>query len=194
VLADAYGSDPLLSLVDENPALAGFRLRHFKASALSAARVLIIPQPLNRYILEPSVHADLRHWIHAGGRVLVTHDMGGIRGIRSLAPEVCRRGTGFPSSVRWRVAADHPAVRGIPDGLHRHSYYDHVTLEAGPAGSVRAEDDAGEPVLVVGEFGEGRYAALGLIPGLGPGDADVPVAGAERQLVEAVLGWLTEGL
>ena len=63
---------------------------------------------------------------------------------------------------------------------------------AGPAGVVVARDAATEPVLVVGPWGTGRYAALGLIPGLTSGDAEVPVAGPERELVLSLLNWLAD--
>jgi hypothetical protein len=116
-----------------------------------------------------------------------------MRGLLPVVPEVCRRGTGFPRSTQWQVSGHHPAAAGLPAGLQPHSYYDHVTLEPGPDGTVLATDEAGRPVLVVGPHGQGRYAALGLVPGLGPGDEEVMPQDAERQLVESLVRWLAEG-
>jgi hypothetical protein len=117
--------------------------------------------------------------------------MVGMRGAQPIVPEVCRRGTGNPMSVQWQVVARHPAVADVPTGLQPHSYYDHITLEPGPDGQVLAEDEEGRPVLIAGEFGDGKYVALGLVPGLGPDDEDVPLEGAERELVEALVTWLS---
>ena len=115
-----------------------------------------------------------------------------MRGLLPVVPEVCPRGTGYPRRTTWQATAEHPAVAGVPAGLHRHSYYDHITLEAGPAGVVAARDGAQEPVLVVGPWGTGRYAALGLIPGLTSGDVEVPVTDSERELVLSLLNWLAD--
>ena len=92
--------------------------------------------------------------------------------------------------MHWQITADHPAVAGVPAGLQTHTYYDHITLEAGPQGTVLATDEAGNPVLVIGSYGTGRYAALGLVPGLDPSDQEVIPAGAECQLVQALVRWL----
>ena len=192
IFDDAYGSGPLAAALGEDPSLTVFRLVHLAPSALEVTRILIIPQPLNRWAVDGATRSAIRAWVRDGGRLLVTHDMVGIRGAQPIIPEICRRGTGYPRSTRWRIVAEHPAVAGIPAGLHPHSYYDHVALEVGPDGWLLAEDDGGRPVLAAGQFGKGRYAALGLIPGLGPGDADVPLQGAERQLVEALVGWLAQ--
>ena len=192
VYADGYGASSILAALSEDASLAVYHLRHFSPAALDATEVLVIPQPYNRWTVNRLTRDRLRAWVREGGALLVTHDMAGMRGALPVVPEVCRRGTGYPRSVQWRTVADHPAVAGVPGGLQPHSYYDHVTLEPGPDGRVLAEDDEGRPVLVVGSFGEGKYAALGLVPGLGPDDQDVPVEGTERQLVEALVRWLAE--
>ena len=192
VFAEGYGAAPLLTALSEEPGLEVYPLQHFSQAALAATRVLIIPQPYNRWTVDRLTRDRLRAWVRDGGALLVTHDMVGVRGAQPVVPEICRRGTGYPRSVRWRVVAEHAAVAGVPTGLQPHSYYDHVTLERGPDGQLLAEDDEGRPVLIAGAFGQGRYAALGLVPGLGPGDEDIPLEGAERQLVEALVRWLAE--
>lgn len=190
VFADAYGATPILEALAAQDGIAAFRVRRATPQLLARTRVLVIPQPYNRWAFDRADRERLRAWVAAGGSLLVTHDMAGLRGAIPIVPEVCRRGVAFPRSVQWRAVADHPAVAGVPAGLQGHSYYDHDTLEPGPAGQVLAVDDADQPVLVAGPFGEGRYAALGLVPGLGPGDAEVPLVGAEGQLVTSLVAWL----
>lgn len=190
VYTPGYGAASLATMLAEDAGLAVYRLRHLTDAALAATDVLVIPQPHNRWAIDRMTRQRLRDWVRHGGGLLVTHDMVGIRGAQPVIPEVCRRGTGYPRSTRWQATAQHPAVEGVPSGLQPHTYYDHITVEPGPAGRVVAEDDEGRPVLVVGEFGEGRYAALGLVPGLGPGDREVLPQAAERALVESLVAWL----
>jgi hypothetical protein len=57
---------------------------------------------------------------------------------------------------------------------------------------VLAVDEENRPVLVVGPHGHGWYAALGLIPGLAPGDSEVVPTGPELHLVESLVRWLAE--
>jgi len=194
VFVDGYGGSSLLQVLEEQQGLAAFPVRYLTPTVLEATRVLVIPQPRQRGAIDRAARLSLRRWIAAGGRLLVTHDLAGIRGLLPVVPEVCRRGTGFPRSVRWQATADHPAVAGLPSGLHPHSYYDHIVLESGPHGAVLAADDEGRPVLVVGPHGDGRYAALGLVPGLASDDQEVLPEGAERKLVESLVGWLAAGL
>jgi len=190
VFAEGYGGPALLEALGEASGLAPFPVRRLTPALLEAVRVLVVPQPRQRSAFGRSTRLALREWVEEGGRLLVTHDMVGIRGLLSVVPEICRRGTGFPRSRSWRVVASHPAVAGLPEGLQTHSYYDHITLEPGPAGEVLAEDEEGRPVLVVGRFGRGKYAALGLIPGLAPDDRETMPEGAERRLVESLVWWL----
>ncbi|MEW6752770.1 MAG: family 10 glycosylhydrolase [Candidatus Latescibacterota bacterium] len=194
VYVEGYGGQPLLELLAARPGVEAFPVRRLTPEVLAAVRVLVLPQPRRVSQLDRAARMALRQWVAGGGRLLVTHDMVGLRGLLPIVPEVCRRGTGFPRSTLWRVAAEHAAVQGVPAGLLPHAYYDHVALEAGAAGQVLAVDDADRPVLVVGEHERGRYAALGLVPGLTSGDREVPLEGGERQLVEALVSWLAEGL
>jgi len=195
VFIDGYGGRPLLQLLKERQRLTPFPVHHLTPAVLGATRVLILPQPRQTSRVNRPVRLALRQWVAAGGRLLVTHDMVGIRGLLPVVPEVCRRGTGFPGSTQWQVvAADHPAMVDLPSGLQPHAYYDHITLEPGPDGTVLVTDDEDRPVLIVGSHGQGRYIALGLIPGLSPGDVETAPTGAERLLVESLVEWLIEGL
>ena len=192
VFADGHGAGSIHAALSEMDDVIAFQARKLTDELLAQTDVLVIPQPYNRWTFSSQDRARLREWVRAGGGLLVTHDMVGMRGAMPIIPEICARGTGFPSATGFQIVAEHPAVIGIPTGLQPHSYYDHITLEAGPAGEVLAEGEDGEPVLIVGDFGAGRYAALGLIPGLGPDDGEVPLTGAEGQLVEGLVEWLSE--
>ena len=195
VLVDGYGGQPLLQLLETRQGLTPFPVHYLTPAVLEATRVLVIPQPRQTSRVDRQVRLALRQWIADGGRLLVTHDMTGIRGLLPVVPEVCQRGTGFPGSTQWQVtSSDHPAVAGLPSGLQSHAYYDHISLEPGPEGTVLATDEENRAVLIVGSHERGRYAALGLIPGLAPGDIEVAPTGAERLLVESLVGWLVDGL
>ena len=190
VFAEGHGAGAIHAALSATPDMTAYLVSRLTEQSLRDTDVLIIPQPYNRWTFDGQDRLRLREWVAAGGGLLVTHDMVGMRGALPIVPEVCARGTGFPQGTFWQVTPGHPAVRGISAGLHPHSYYDHVTLEPGPQGQVLATGDEGEPVLVVGDFGDGRYAALGLIPGLGPDDGEVPLEGMEGQLVASIVDWL----
>jgi len=195
VFVDGYGGRSLLQLLEKRQDLTPFPVHFLTPSVLEATRILVIPQPRQTSRVNRQIRLQLRQWIAAGGRLLVTHDMVGIRGLLPIVPEICRRGTGFPGSTQWQVTSpDHPAVAGLPSGLQSHAYYDHISLEPGPGGTVLATDEEDRPVLVAGSHNQGRYAALGLIPGLAPGDIEAIPTGAEQLLVESLVEWLTDGL
>jgi uncharacterized lipoprotein YddW (UPF0748 family) len=195
IFIDGYGGRSLLQLLEERQDLTPFPVHFLTPSVLEATRILIIPQPRQTSRVNRQIRLRLRQWIADGGRLLVTHDMVGIRGLLPVVPEICQRGTGFPNSSQWQVTSpDHPAVAGLPSGLQSHAYYDHISLEPGPDGTVLATDEENRPILVVGSHGQGNYAALGLIPGLAPGDIEAVPTGAERLLVESLVEWLVDGL
>ena len=51
-------------------------------------------------------------------------------------------------------------------------------------------DEAGNAVVAVGQWQEGRYAANGMCTGLGPGDVEIGPEGVERQVLVNVVKWL----
>lgn len=187
-----WGAAAIGDILKQETDWAVFNVEQVTPEVLAHTRLLVIPQPHNRWAFDRSQRLAMRQWVADGGRLLVTHDMAGLRGALPIVPDVCARGLDFPRSTRWQLVTEHAATAGVPTGLQSHSYYDHVTLEPGPAGQVLAVDDTGQPVLVVGPYGRGRYAALGLIPGLGPDDEEVPIEGAEAQLVAALVHWLAD--
>ena len=192
VLVDGFGGQELLETLASVPRIEPFAVHALTPEVLAQAKVILLPQPRRRSLVGREERLHLRAWVEKGGRLLVTHDMVGMRGLLPVVPEVCRRGTGTVVASRWRAAFDHPAMVGVGPGLQGHAYYDHVTLEPGRDGMVLAVDEGGLPVLVVGPHGRGWYAALGLVPGLGPDDRETPPAAAESALVQSLVRWLAE--
>ena len=127
----------------------------------------------------------------AGGGLIVTHDAAGFDGQPTIIPEICTGGTVRTRQTQWTVAASHPVTEGIAAHTHHgQSYYDQIQLEAGPQGTVVAQSAGdGKPIVVAGEFGRGRYVAIGLAIGLAADNTDTPPAGAEAKLLLNSVQW-----
>jgi uncharacterized lipoprotein YddW (UPF0748 family) len=192
VWVEGFGGQALLAALASTRRIEPFAVHSLTPQVLAQARVIVLPQPRRRSLIGREERQQLRAWVEQGGRLLVTHDMAGRRGLLPVVPEVCRRGTGTVAASRWRAAFDHPALVGVGPGLQEHAYYDHVTLEPGRDGMVLAVDEGGQPVLVVGPHGRGWYAALGLVPGLDANDEETAPAAAESTLVQSLVRWLAE--
>ncbi len=76
---------------------------------------------------------------------------------------------------------------GVP---HGQGYYDQIQLQPGPDGVVLARS-AGDDnaVVIAGEFGAGRYVAIGLAVGLNAETEDAEPEGAEAQLLLNAVTW-----
>jgi len=134
----------------------------------------------------------LRDFVRGGGGVLATHDAVGVRGYEPLFPEVAVGGDRL-RETGLTVIAQHPLTEGAGLGEDfAHSYYDHIILQPGEAGTAVVADTQGNAVVVAGEVREGCYVAWGMATGLGPGDAEVAPAGCEQQLLVNALRWLGE--
>jgi hypothetical protein len=72
------------------------------------------------------------------------------------------------------------------------SYYDYITLRPGPSGTVVARGVAtGEPVVVCGTAGKGRYVACGLGIAFGAADdADCTPLPGEALLLSNMVSWV----
>jgi len=72
-----------------------------------------------------------------------------------------------------------------------HSYYDHIELKCGSRGTILAKaPQTGEPVIVAGTYGKGRYMACGLLLGVaGTIGKQVTLSGAEKILLENAVRW-----
>jgi hypothetical protein len=89
------------------------------------------------------------------------------------------------------VETVHPALPGAAAGDRlEHMYYDHLTLEPGPAASVLAVNEDGDPVVVVGEAGHGKVMFDGNINFTADGQ-DEPLTGANALLARGAVEWFT---
>ena len=87
------------------------------------------------------------------------------------------------------MAVDHPVTAGLPKGRPlSQGYYDHIQLKCGKDGQALAvSEKSGQPVVVAGPFGQGRYVACGLLLGLSPDNREAaPTADEAKLLVNAV--------
>jgi len=135
---------------------------------------------------------SLRAYVREGGGLMLAHDTAWF--MDSPLPEVAVRG--YPlhqvEAVRHvletelRAIASHPALGGLQAGIgFSTEFRDHMIFNSGPRGTVLIENRFGDPVYVVGEFGEGRVVFTGSYYGY-----TRPLAGPERETFLACLRWL----
>ncbi len=146
---------------------------------------------------------ELRAFVERGGRILFTHNAcgGRIQNIdfdRSVFPEILGGvgGRVLTKSEEKRQVVLNKAAMAEFDTYElaakvRHSYDDQLTLKPADGGEVLAVNADGDPLLVVGEFGKGKVAFMGTLPGLNASDSEVEITGGEFKLL---LWILTRGL
>lgn len=191
VLSDGYGSEGILKALAGVAGVEAKTVYKLDAANLAACRVLILPQ--RQAAGAPEYGAALgavTDFVRRGGGLLVTHDAVGARQHPAPFADVCA-GVGPVKLTEARVAADHPITAGLQLGQAvPHSYYDHIALKPGEGAAAILDDAEGNPVLVAGEVGEGRFVANGMCTGLGPGDAETPPTGAELTVLINAVRWL----
>lgn len=191
---DAYGAATML------PALTGVGgfdvapLYNFDPASLRAAQVVILPQPrrdTNRF-RSPAVVQTVRDYLQAGGAVLVTHALVGIRGFVPYGPEVAT-GVETVGGRGWRIAGEHPATQGLAAGtVYQSTFGDRISITPQTGATVLATTDQGVPIAAVGPVGLGRYAAIGLGLAIGGNDGDAVPSEAELTLLANTLRWLAQ--
>lgn len=191
VLPGGYGSSGILAALRDRPEVEALPMARLSAEMAAPCDAVVIPQPTASDAIGEAAVTALRQYVEAGGGLVVTHDAAGFRGLPAIIPEVCAGGIDKQNATRWIATVEHPVTAGIPLGEpQEHSYYDHILLRPGPAGTVLAtsatSDDA---VVIAGEFGAGRYVALGLAVGLGGNTQDTPPEGAEARLLLNAVTW-----
>lgn len=191
VLPAAYGSSGIMAALRAGPEVEALPLARISADMVASCDALVIPQPRTPDAIGAAAVAALREYVEAGGGLVVTHDAVGFRGLPAIIPEVCAGGIDKQNETRWIAVAEHPVTAGIPLGEpQEHSYYDHILLRPGPTGTVLAKSAASDDAVVItGEFGAGRYVALGLAVGLGDNTEDTPPEGAEARLLLNAVAW-----
>lgn len=190
ILSGGYGSAAMLSALSDVEGLLPFFVYNLKKETLAVCQVLVIPQPKDVMIVDRAARERIRTWVQEGGGLLVTHDMVGYRWLRPILPEVCR-GTGRRGGTTWKATERHPVTASLEvEEEYRHSYYDHITLEPGEAGRVVVVDDVGDPVVIVGVLGEGRYVAQGMATGLHTDEVEAEPEDGEFKLLVDAVRWL----
>ena len=136
----------------------------------------------------------LRAYVREGGGLMLAHDTAWF--MASPLPEIAVRG--FPIhhveavrhvvDTRLQVTAAHPALDGLQTGTpFITEFMDHMIFTPGDRGKVIVENQFGDPVYVVGEFGEGHAAFSGSYYGY-----SAPLAGPEKEAFLGCLKWLAE--
>ena len=192
VVQGGYGAKAVLEFLQGQPGLDVQPLFQVAAQYLKDCRVLIMTQPYAPERFTAEVAVLLTTFVHAGGGLITTHNAVGFKGLPVLLPEVCAQGSGRVSDNAFKVLTDHPVAAGLPrDRALRESYYDYVTLQPGPGGTVVARGAAsGEPVVVCGQAGKGRYVACGLGICISPAnDRDCPPTPEEGALLVNAVRW-----
>ncbi|MGD9497188.1 MAG: family 10 glycosylhydrolase [Armatimonadota bacterium] len=193
VVSGGYGSEAILQALSAAEGIEARAAHQVTAQFLQPCDVVILPQLRQGAQALPAGAADaLRAFVHAGGGLLVTHDAVGVRGYDALFPQVATGGERV-RETEVSVAMAHPIAAGVGVGeSFAHSYYDHIQLQAGEAGTTLVVDAGGRPVVVAGEVGEGRFVAWGMATGLGAGDAELAPSGHELHLLVNAVRWLAD--
>jgi len=192
ILGGGYGAAAICQWLDKHDSVEARYVAPVTHKMIAPCDVLIIPQPIIVDLLGESEVQILRGFVSvAGGGLIVTHDAAGFDGQPAIIPEICTGGTVRTRQTQWTVAASHPVTEGIAaDTHHGQSYYDQIQLQAGPQGTVVAQSaEDGKPIVIAGEFGEGRYVAIGLAIGLAANNTETEPAGAEAQLLLNSVSW-----
>ena len=139
-----------------------------------------------------SPRASVAAWVRMGGGLILTHQSNGSSA--ALSPTVVPQVTDVldkTADTRPTTFAEHPVTAGIAlDVPHPQGYYDQIQLRPGLDGTALARSAGdGNAVVIAGEFGAGRYVAIGLAVGLNADTEDAEPAGAEAQLLLNAVTW-----
>ena len=136
----------------------------------------------------------LREYVTEGGALMLGHDTAWYA---NPFPEIAlpaapsRNGEAGRHVVRTdlRVRPEMATVGDVDAGTEfATAYWDHSVFTPGPRGTVVVENTHGDPVYVVGTFGEGRVVFAGTYFRHHPFEE-----GAETAVLEACLAWLVGG-
>ncbi|MHB8995603.1 MAG: glycoside hydrolase family 20 zincin-like fold domain-containing protein [Armatimonadota bacterium] len=191
VVQGGYGSESMLRELQGTAGVQAQPLYTISAAYLKNCQVVVMPQPKAPESYTPQVAALLAKFVADGGGLITTHNSVGYKGLPVAVPEVCVKGIQHFRDDVFRAAGDHPVVKGLPAGALRESYYDYITLQSGPAGTVVARGMAtGEPVVVCGAAGKGKYVACGLGIGISAADdRDCALTEHEALLLGNAVKW-----
>jgi len=149
-----------------------------------------------RALEERDYFDTLVRYVKDGGRgVLFQHDLCGFGrypfGERTPFPEVSPYADGRKDLTRVRAATTHPVLPGMKKGdVGEHMYYDHITPKAGPNATIVAEDERGNPVVVVGTAGKGKVIFDGNV-NIDHRDKGVALTGLNAVIARGAVEWFT---
>ncbi|MCD6352151.1 MAG: family 10 glycosylhydrolase [Armatimonadetes bacterium] len=187
VYVASYGGEEILKLLQATAGLQVKPLYALSPDMLAPCQVVVLPQPRRSAVLLGEVATGLADYVRRGGAVLATHDAVGYRRCPVLVADVVAGGTDRRDSRRWKLTQE-VAGAGLEVGrLYEHTYYDHIILAPGPQGKVLATDERGDPLVVVGSYGKGKFCGCGMALGLGDGDRDCPLSDAEARLLQGLV-------
>ncbi|MBN1676367.1 MAG: hypothetical protein JXR37_35310 [Kiritimatiellae bacterium] len=147
-----------------------------------------------RSLDEADYFHTLASYVKDGGRgVLFQHDLCGFGrypfGERTPFPEISPYANGRKDLKKVKAAVTHTVLPGLKQGdVQEHMYYDHITPKPGPEGTVVAEDEAGDPVVVIGTAGEGKVIFDGNVS-VDHADKSVALTGFNAVLARGAVEW-----
>ncbi len=190
VLMDGYGGQGMITALQKMQQIQVEGVPGISTEAARRCQVLVVTQARSGASVDESLARALRNWIAAGGSVLATHDAVGYRGYVPIAPEVCEGGAGHDRATSV-VVADSPLVPEEYRGaVFDHAFFDHIILRTGDKGQAVVTDEAGKPVVVVGQVGKGRYVASGIAFGLNADTREQEPTDGEADLLHELVLWL----
>ncbi|MCD6361205.1 MAG: family 10 glycosylhydrolase, partial [Armatimonadetes bacterium] len=192
VFVGGYGSDGITELLSARDDLEVQPIYQITAEFLADCDVLVLPQPVaGPDTLKTDAMVAVREFVRGGGGLLATHDAVGSRGHPALFPELVRGG----ERVRARkvtLAGPHAMLGKLEPGTaFEHSYYDHIQLISSGNATIIVRNEDGNPVVVCGEVGKGRYVAWGMVTGLSDDGRDITPGGPEAELLINAVRWLS---
>jgi len=196
VTAGGYATATMIEALKHEAGIIPFELNRLTPDFLAVCDVVIVAQFRSPADLKREELQALADWVRNGGRAMLMHDAVGYRMHPVLFPEI-GRGTDTGASRRISMSLPGPLFEGSGELDFDHSYYDHIRLEAGPAGTVMArepKESGGAPVVIIGNAGKGRVVLNGLVTGLADGDKEVVPEGDEARLLAAAVRWLAAGV
>ncbi len=163
VYSNGLGAQGIFAALDAAKGISPVWVHHLRPAHLAAVDVLVLPQLFDLSDLTPKVVETIRTWVHAGGRIVLTHNAVGLRWHPRMFPEV-GKGVSLHTDRRVQTAR---GLAGFADWQKlEHEYADHARLELTSAAKLLvAEQKTGIPVVAAGRFGRGLVILNGLIPG-----------------------------
>ena len=168
---------------------------NFTPSNLQRFRCILL-QNFNVSADESSpLYGVFRDYVAGGGNLMFTHDTPYFFG--SPFPDIVKEYLLQPplwhhvDNADMKLVADvsHPILEGLEPGrAFRSRFTDYLPLAPGPRGSVLVENDAGQPIYVVGIHGKGRVVFAG--PYFWYRFAEAPYDWLEDRLLRRCVAWM----